>query len=89
MSCELLTGLMQHISISRCIMDFDPIQDFANPHSLVQVLVWHLQYANSQTANSRQEDTDHNMQVCRLIPCITKDVSTNTAGVVGWSEGTG
>ena len=37
-------------------------------------LVWHLQYVNPQTANSRQEDTDHTMQVCWSIPCITKDV---------------
>ena len=70
--------LIQHISKSSCVVDFDPIQDFANPHSLVQALVWHLQYVNPQTANSRQEDTDHTMQVCRSIPCITKDASTNT-----------
>ena len=78
MSCELLTGLIQHISKSRCVMDFDPIQDFANPLSLVQVLVWDLQYVNPKTANIRQEDTDHIMQVYKSIPCITKDVSTNT-----------
>ena len=78
MSCELLTGLIQHISKSRCVMDFDSLQDFAHLHSLVQVLVWHLQYVNPQTANIRQEDTDHTMQVCMSIPCITKDVSTNT-----------
>ena len=78
MSFEFLTSLIPHISKSRCVMDFDPIQDFANPHSLVQVFVWHLQYVNPQTANSRQEDTNHTMQVCRFIPYITKDVSTNT-----------
>ena len=77
MSCELLTGSIQHISKSRYVMDFDLIKDFANPHSLVQVLVWHLQYVNPQNANSRQEDTDHTMQVCRSFSCITKDVSTN------------
>ena len=78
MSCELLTGLIQHISKSRCVMDFDPIQDLANPHSLVQVLAWRLQYVNPQTANSRQEDKDHTKQICMSIPFITKDVSTNT-----------
>ena len=66
------------ISVNQDVMDFDPIQDLANPHSPVQVLVWHLQYVNPQTLNSRQEDTDHTMQVCRSIPCITNDVSTNT-----------
>ena len=77
MSCKLLTDLIQHISKSRYVMDFDPTQDFANPHSLVQVLVWHLQYENPQTENSRQEKTDHTIQVCGSIPCITIDVSTN------------
>ena len=64
-------------------------KDFANPHSLVQVLVWHMQYVNPQTANSRQEDTDHTMQVCRSIPCIIKDVSTNTCLINNYINYTG